>query len=298
MNLNRKRRKMLEKFFNTDREVFFKVDEEPVVGSWTGTPAKGKRMLRKQDTGEYLSIVGDGYRTVENEEVLMPLQKAMINYFDPAVLESVEIKDTMGYRKGGLITWSEYRFPKLAKPIHTTNGHRTNLMLRYIFKNGYDGKHGMTLYAGEIDTFCTNGMITGSYDKFSKRHTTGFKSDDFVLAFEQSMTKYHEVADQYQRWADTSVSVVNILRTLEKLTGCEEGKSNRLSKKLWAQYLDERDVRGTNLFAFVSALTHYASHDDDRFPITRSGSVDTLYKRQERVQGWLRSKAFRQLEVA
>ena len=50
---------MLDQFYNTDREVFFKVDEEPVVGSWTRTPAKGKRMLRKQDTGEYLSIVGD-----------------------------------------------------------------------------------------------------------------------------------------------------------------------------------------------------------------------------------------------
>ena len=102
---------MLDQFYNTDREVFFKVDEEPVIGSMTGTLAKGKRMLRKQDpdrplqSGQYLSIVGDGYRTVENEEVLMPLQKAMINYFDPSVLESVEIKDTMGYRKSGLITW-------------------------------------------------------------------------------------------------------------------------------------------------------------------------------------------------
>jgi len=289
---------MLDQFYSMDREVFFKVDEEPVIGGMTGTLAQGKRMLRKQDDGKYLSIVGEGYRTVENEEVLMPLQKAMINYFDPAVLESVEIRDTMGYRKGGLITWSEYRFPKLAKAIETSSGHRTNLMLRYIFKNGYDGKHGMTLYAGEIDVFCTNGMITGSYDKFSKRHTSGFDSDDFVLAFEQSMAKYHEVADQYQRWADTKVEAVDVLRTIEKLTGSEEGNSNRLANKLWAQFIDENQVRGNNVFAFVSALTHYASHDDNRFPVTRSGSADTLYKRQERVQGWLRSKVFKELEAA
>ena len=289
---------MLDQFYNTDREVFFKVDEEPVMGVYTRTEAVGKRMIRRQDDGRYLAIVGDGYRTVENEEVLMPLQKAMINYFDPAVLESVEINDTMGYRKGGLITWSEYRFPKLAKAIETSSGHRTNLMLRYIFKNGYDGKHGMTLYAGEIDAFCTNGMITGSYDKFTKRHTSSFDPDDFVLAFEESMTKYHEVADQYQQWADTKVDPEKVAEVLEKFTGSEEYKPNRLATKLWSQFIDEREVRGSNIFAFVSALTHYASHNDSRFPITRSGSADTLYKRQEKVQGWLRSKAFRELEAA
>jgi len=156
----------------------------------------------------------------------------------------------------------------------------------------------MTLYAGEIDVFCTNGMITGSYDKFTKRHTSSFDSDDFVLAFEQSMAKYHEIADQYQRWADTKVEAVDVLRTIEKFTGSEEGNPNRLANKLWSQFIDENQVRGNNVFAFVSALTHYASHDDSRFPVTRSGSADTLYKRQEKVQGWLRSKAFRELEAA
>ena len=60
---------MLDQFYNTDREVFFKVDEEPVMGVYTRTEAVGKRMIRRQDDGRYLAIVGDGYRTVENEEV-------------------------------------------------------------------------------------------------------------------------------------------------------------------------------------------------------------------------------------
>ena len=85
---------------------------------------------------------------------------------------------------------------------------------------------------------------------------------------------------------------------MEKITNSEEYKPNRLATKLWSQFIDERQVRGSNIFAFVSALTHYASHNDNRFPVTRSGSLDTLYKRQERVQGWFRSKAFKEVEAA
>ncbi len=287
---------MLNQFYNTDRDVFFKVFEEPVMGAITGLPAKDKRMIRHED-GTYLAIVGSGYRTVENEEVLMPLQRAMVNYFDPAVLESVEIKDTMGYRKGGLVTWSEYRFPALAKAIETNTGWRTNIILRLILKNGFDGKNGVKLYAGEIDTYCTNGQISGSYDTFSSRHTSSFTPDDFVLAFEHSMQKYHDVVDQYQQWADTKIDLTKVTEVLEKFTGSEEYKPNRLATKLWSQFIDESNVRGNNVFAFVSALTHYASHNDSRFPVTRSGSADTLYKRQEKVQDWLQSKHFKELET-
>ena len=36
---------MLDQFYNTDREVFFKVAEEPVIGGMTETLAKGVQPL-------------------------------------------------------------------------------------------------------------------------------------------------------------------------------------------------------------------------------------------------------------
>jgi hypothetical protein len=276
-----------------NREIFFNVQEKELY-SLDGDYAHDKKMLVREDTGSYMSVVNRKYRTVLNEEVLFPLQKQMVNHFDPVVLEDIQIKDHIS--KDGSVCFAEYILPKMKQTVETETGHKTDVGLRYILKNTFDGSSSVVFYGGVIDFFCTNGMIAGQYDVTRKRHTKNFSVDGFVYAFDDTIKRHHTIVEQYQRWADTRIwdskKVIDLYRTLTKGTADEPKRTNGLSDRLYAQYLDEIQERGKNIFSVVSALTHYSSHDDERFKLTKRGDDVTLLKREEQVSTWLNSKVF------
>jgi hypothetical protein len=288
----------MENLINTaDREIFFNVYEQPVVSRDTRHTAEDKKMLTRTtpDGDVYLNVVNSGYRVVENAEVLEPLQRQMINYFDPLVLEDVKIKDTIS--ANGNVCYAEYIFPKLKYGIETSTGHKTEFGLRFVMKNTFDGKGSVTMWSGLIDFFCTNGTVTGQYDVTRKRHSRNFNTDGFISAFEMSMTTHRQAVEKYQRYADTKVgSSTKVQQLFDKLTKTnrqDQKRSGGLSDRLFSQWIDEVRVRGNNLFAVQSAMTHYASHGDDgRFDLTKAGDGGTLYKRGDEVTKWLRSNTW------
>jgi len=281
-----------------DREIFFKVYEQDIIGACTGIAGDNYKMLTRgdgwaeQDT--LLSIVNTKYRVVQNEEILIPMQHQMINHFDPSVLADIQIKDHIA--KNGAVCFSEYILPKMKGSVETDTGHKTEIGLRFILKNTFDGSSSVVFYGGVIDFFCTNGMISGEYDVTKKRHTKNFSVDGFLAAFDNSIERHQDIVMQYQRWADKKIyntdKVVRLFRKLSTGNEQEPKKKNGLSGKLFAQYIDEASVRGNNVFSLVSAMTHYASHDDDRFPLRINSDSDSMFKRQETVRKWLNSNAF------
>jgi len=296
----------MENLINTtDREIFFNVYEQPVVSRDNRHVADDKKMLTRTtpDGDVYLNVVNSGYRVVENAEVLEPLQRQMINYFDPLVLEDVKIKDTIS--ANGNVCYAEYLFPRLKHGIETSTGHKTEFGLRFVMKNTFDGKGSVTMWSGLIDFFCTNGTVMGQYDVTRKRHSRNFNTDGFISAFEMSMTSHRQAVEKYQRYADTKVgSSTKVQQLFDKLTKTnrqDQKRSGGLSDRLFSQWIDEVRVRGNNLFAVQSAMTHYASHGDDgRFDLTKAGDGGTLYKRGDEVTKWLRSNTWNDfvMEVA
>tara|TARA_R110000764_G_scaffold197997_1_gene283241 strand:- start:4358 stop:5269 length:912 start_codon:yes stop_codon:yes gene_type:complete len=285
-----------------NRDIFFPVFEQDVVGLITGVIPQNHKMLTKGDgfseEDTFLSIVKSNYRVVENEEVLMPLQEQMINFFDPSVLQDMTIKDSM--LKGGATCFAEYILPRVSNPVETDTGHKTDIGLRFILKNAFDSSSSVVFYSGDIDFFCTNGQINGTYDVTRKRHTKNFVVDGFTLALEDTLDKYSNTVVRYQQWADTKINssspkVIDLFRKLTTGTTNEPKRKNALADKLLAQYVDEVKVRGPNVFSLVSALSNYSSHGDkdDRFALTVAGDDGTLLKRQEQVGNWLSGTVFK-----
>ena len=293
----------MENLLNTNednREIFFNVSTQPVYGFHSGDKAPNKKMLMRTNgynsDRTYLDVVNDKYRVVENKEILEPLQRQMINFFDPLVLEDVQIKDTIA--ANGLQCYAEYVFPSIKSEIETSTGHKTNLGLRFVMKNSFDGKGSVTFWSGVIDFFCTNGMVNGVYDVTRKRHSKNFSTDGFIEAFAYSMDRHQESVKMYQRYADTKVgSSWKVQQLFDKLTKTKREEKKRdggLADRLFAQWMDEVKERGDNLFSVQSAMTHYASHDDDgRFDLTKAGDGGTLYKRSEQVTKWLSSPTWK-----
>jgi hypothetical protein len=301
---------------STDRAIFFKVLEQDVHGSATTLNAPDKKMLTRTDENKrnwdkifyvngnirdckhaesYLSVVNKKYRVVENKEILLPLQEQMVKYFDPEIVKNIKIKDTILHN--GAICWAEYVFPNLVEAIETKTGHKTSFQLRYIAKNTFNGSGAVVLYSGDFDVFCTNGMISGSYDVTKKRHTKNFNVEGFMNIFDSSLEKHKEQVEKYQVWADTQLkerTTEKVKKLFRKLTDTPDDpkKSNTLSDRLFNQFMIEREIRGDNIFAVSSALTAYSSHDSSKFPLTKVGNENTLLKRQEKVGKWLSSKVW------
>ena len=189
------------------RDVMFPVYTQSVRGIGGNVYAPDVKMLTRLNnngTEEYISVVNKDYRVVENAEVLEPLQQQMINFFDPIVLEDVQIKDTI--LKNGRTCYSEYIFPRIKHGIETDTGHKTEFGLRFVMKNSFDGKGSVVMWSGLIDFFCTNGTVTGKYDVTRKRHTRNFHTSGFLDAFEQTLKEHSNIVDQYQRLADRKLS--------------------------------------------------------------------------------------------
>lgn len=295
---------MLEHLTSTkDRNIFFPVFSEPVRGLFSGLEASKKKMLttwtsedeyRENLSKKYLSVVNENYRVVENKEILLPLQEQMVNYFDPTVLEGIKIKDTI--LKDGAVCWSEYTFPDISEGITAReSGHKTKFNLRYILKNTFDGSGSVMLYSGDIDTFCTNGMISGSYDITKKRHTKNFNTEGFLDAFDKTLVTHKQQVEKYQKWADTFISAPRVRKLLENLTKSpmEKKRKHTLSDRLYRQFAEEVKTRGQTVFALTSAMSAYASHNSTLFPVSKAGDAGTLLKRQERVGAWLNSYHFK-----
>ena len=288
---------------DSSREIFFDVQESDVYFD-AGDEAfhlPNYKVITRDHTVP-LGLVKDSYRTVRNEEVFLPVEEEIINFFDPSLLEEVKVVDHI--MKQGAVCYSEYIFPSQQrdgtyKELETKSGHKTSFTLRFIILNSYDGSCSVKFYGGNIAGFCTNGMIVGAYDFAKAKHTKNFNADQFRLQLSQTLVNFNESVAKLQQYADTLIQpyqttlVQDLFRRLTKGDTDEPKRQTALSEKLFAQFIEETHDRGSNVFSVTSALTNYASHDSERFSLTKAGDDGTLLKRQERVRSWLNSDTFK-----
>lgn len=281
------------------RPSLFLVSSSPIVSADNTLSAHDKKMLIRHDNEgnkSYLSVVNNTYRVIENQKVLLPLENQMREYFDPTIYNQITVTETLS--RAGARTLVDYQLPKMAdNEIVTSTGHKTAFGLRFILKNTFDGSGAIILYSGSIDFFCTNGRISGAFDVTRSRHSSGFSPLVFNTAFDKTIERFSEEVRVYQTYANTKVESAAIVQELfDRLTNHDrtaEKKREResLSDKLFSQYASEQLQRGSNLFSVMSAITHYASHNDNRFTMRRSGDTEggRLFDRQEQTAKWFKS---------
>ena len=130
------------------------------------------KVIKRTDTGEELGIHKKGYVLVRNEDLFGMVEKQLHNHLDPIVMDTVEVSDHISYL--GAVCVREYRFPRISHTITTENGHSTSLQMRAIVWNCFNGSSKVRILFGNVDMFCTNGMLTGSYNLVTKKRTSGF----------------------------------------------------------------------------------------------------------------------------
>jgi|TARA_R110000765_G_scaffold385213_1_gene477021 hypothetical protein len=129
----------------------------------------------------------------------------------------------------------------------------------------------------------------------------------------QALAQYSNQVTRYNIMANTALGHSGALEFIEKILPNKQEldlddlghqhsskliRINRMGHKLYDQFVDEVRVRGNNLWSLYSAMTYFASHDSERFGLSRSTN-DTHHERMDRrntrVNSWIKSDAWKTL---
>ena len=256
------------------------------------TRAPSKKYVINKGTGEYLDTVGNSFKCASHPEYFLSVQNCMIEEMPEDDLKSATCK----YRTARNNAWAmmDCTLPN-AKVTVRTPKHESEVSQRVIALHGIDGSCSNQVFFGGIDFFCTNGQISGDWDKVRRKNTSGFVLKRFIDELSVAKVAFYQHGERLQEWADTLTSTFEVKAMLDSLL-----TSDRKAEKMLDLYHAEATVRGANKYALYSAFTNYSTYADERngFELRNTGN-DTanvsMWKREHEVSKWISSPQFLQL---
>ena len=260
---------------------------------FNNTRVRDKKYVINSDTDEAIAIIGKGATARNHAEFYNRVWDTIVEDLSQEDLRDYSYSFNSARNKG----WSmlDVAFPNVKTTVKTKK-HETEIAFRMIAVHAIDGSASPATWFGGIDTFCTNGQITGDWDMVRKKNTSGFTVDNFMRELRVAKTNFDLQGKRLQSWADTNLSdSLYVSEAINKIV-----KSERKARKLHDLFLSERATRGNNLFALYSAFTNYASYADERngFELRNTGNdtkAVSMLAREQEVSKWVSSPAFLQL---
>ena len=256
-----------------------------------------KKYVINNKTGDYLGVVGQGFNCATHSSFFEGVQNVMVDSIPDAMTDS-----TIRWASARNNAWAmmDITLPSVSTTI-VTDKHSTKIGQRVIALHGVDGSCSNQVFFGAIDFFCTNGMITGDYNKVRRKNTSNFCMNRFIQELNQSSIDFYEQADQLQTWAKTELPVYSTKGWVEFLSKIT--KSDQKAMKMIHLVQQEVSKRGRNVFALYSAFTNYASYADDRngFNLRNTGkdtASQSMWARESEVTKWISTPEFKQLVAA
>jgi len=244
----------------------------PVVertASWTDRHDKGhevekfKALVGLLDgSAHFLSYVGIGYKLLLNIEVFHYIFAKLEEVLTAEQLEGVAVTEHIDY--GGRDSYIEIVFPNVRCDI----AGRGDVAFRMIFGNSYGGKS-VSCIAGAIDFFCTNGMVTGSFETKARRHTSGFTLTGLDKWITDSLDEFTTFNTRLQEYASMTFDYTSLMALTEVLAD-QRVISHQFSKSFPVNVLAEAEGRGgvgiteVSVWDVYSAMTTFATHADVR----------------------------------
>jgi len=257
------------------------------------TRVRDKKYVINSDTDKAIAIIGKGATARNHAEFYNRVWDTIVEDLSQEDLRDYSYSFNSARNKG----WSmlDVAFPNVKTTVKTKR-HETEIAFRMIAVHAIDGSASPATWFGGIDTFCTNGQITGDWDMVRKKNTSGFTVDNFIRELRVAKTNFDLQGKRLQSWADTNLSdSLYVSEAINKIV-----KSERKARKLHDLFLNERATRGNNLFALYSAFTNYASYADARngFELRNTGNdtkAVSMLAREQEVSKWVSSPTFLQL---
>ena len=236
-----------------------------------------------------LGVVGRNYKLLKNRELCEGIEDTFMDTLSKEELHGVSRRDRVSYM--GATSIRDYIFPSITAPIESR---KSDIAFRAIVINGYDGTSSFKFYHGAIDFFCSNGMVTGSYDMIVKRHTSGLQVPRLTDKLRQSIDIFYKQAEQWKKWVGKEIKDEDAEECFKAMPNVSERRVQQLVR----QFRIESSSHGRTVWALYSAATFYASSDQGEFAIRETNSdhkASTLMNREQQVRSWLNTEEFEKI---
>lgn len=259
------------------------------------TKMSDHKYVVNETTGDYLGIVGSGFTCASHGDFYRGVIDTVTQELTPEEISGASAHWSTA--RGGAWAMLDITLPNM-RAIIGTACHTTEIGNRIVSLHGIDGSCSNQVFFGAIDFFCTNGCISGDWDKIRRKNTSGFSLTSFINELSRSRDDFYDQAAKMQVWANTSLRLVDVGSLLEEMI-----KSERKAKKMYELYMEEAATRGHNKWALYSAFTNYASYADERngFKLRNTGKdtkAISMWSREQEVSNWTSSPYFTQLQAA
>jgi hypothetical protein len=251
-------------------------EHKHIVRMWKGNPTA-------------IGLVGKNYKLLRNQELCEGIEQTFMDTMTKEELDGVSRRDRVSYLGGTSIR--DYIFPNISKDIGSD---RSNVAFRVIVVNGYDGSSSFKFYHGAIDFFCTNGMVTGSYDMIVKRHTSGLQVPKLTDRLRKSIDIFYKQADDWKKWVGKNITDEDAEECFKALPNVSE----RRVLQLMRQFHIECQSHGRTVWALYSAATYYATSNAGEFAVRETNNdhtATTLLNREQQIRSWINSDQFQQI---
>lgn len=240
-----------------------------------------------------IGIVGTDYKLVQHRDFFAAIEEAITSNIRPDLQRDPLVKTQTAY--DGAYVRREYVFPAFRDALKGSETLKASLGFRVIAWNSLDGSTAAGMLSGLIDFWCANGMISGSLiGKQLRRHTSGFDMEAFRHQIAVGVGQAQGEVRFLERVASSKLDMDKAETVLKAHF------SDRMAQRLLEQTQREVRARGQNAFALLSALTYFASHDDEQagFGLRDTGAdhgAKTLQSREIEVQNLIRGAGFASL---
>lgn len=245
-----------------------------------------------QATDEILGIVGKTFNCASHIDFFEGVQETMVETLTDQDLSSVDVQ----WRSARNNAWAmmDLRLNNVVATI-ANDKFQTTINPRVVALHGIDGSCSNQVFFGSIDTFCTNGMISGNYDMVKRKNSKRFDMNEFKKELKQARRDFFVETKRMDAWLNKKMPLTDVKDLIESIV-----KSDRKAEKMANLYFTEAATRGHNVFSLYSAFTNYATYADDRngFSLKNTGNdtqSESMWKREQEVNKWISSDRFQRL---
>ena len=284
--------------FSSDSELYFNVWERPAffqgkdIGVYYGD-SNHKHIVRMWDDSPIsIGLVGKNYKLLKNQELCESIEDTFMDSLTSEELHGVQRRDSVAYMGGTSIR--DYIFPNIKVDLE---GGISDIAFRAIVINGYDGSSSFKFYHGAIDFFCSNGMVTGSYDMITKRHTSSLTIPRLTDRLRGSIDIFYRQAEQWNQWINKEICDEDAEECFKAMPNV----SDKRVAQLMRQFRIEVQTHGRTVWAMYSAATFYATSNSGDFAVRETGNdhkASTIMNREQQVRSWLNTEHFTILSAA
>ena len=237
------------------QELLFNVREEKMT-TMSGIIIPNKKAIINNDTGNVISTVGLGYKTVSNEQIFSAFCKSI----EESGIDATDCDIDVDQTDTGARAMVTFTFPEVS--MKTVHSDESETVLQLCALNSFDGSTRYVVKAGGLRMKCLNGQILGNIvSSHSSYHTKSLDVTSSAQSIFDMVEDFNEAKDYWGGMMQQLVSADHVRQVLAKFLylddyNDENNKRMQQCMQLWSEY---REEMGSTAYALYNVMTDYVT---------------------------------------